>query len=272
MLNDARRIDASLRAAAAFYRTLSCEPHKRLVVNSMPATPLAVDISDDDLPALLARAEPFADLPPAALEAISDASQRRRYAAGEAVFALGQHDGSEFFFVAAGRLKAVSPDRAGGAMIVDQIREGQFFGLADAIAGWDPARAEMATLTAETDAEVLSVDSVRFREIVAQRPSLTRNLMNVFARALAAGQPVGAESSPERRIFCALMKRIERDAVTGAWRIARMPKHREIADESGVDEQAAAAAVALLIQDGVARREYPGLVIEDMARFARLAE
>lgn len=240
----------------------------------MSATPLAVEAAENDLSARLARAEPFADLPPPALKAISDISQSRRYRAGETVFALGQHDGSEFFFVAAGRLKAAAPDRAGGAMLFDDVREGQFFGLADAVAGWDPARAELATLTAEADAEVLSIDAALFRQIVAQRPSLTRNLMNFFARALAAGaaQPVGAETSPERRVFFALMKRVGRDAVAGDWRIERMPKHREIADESGVDEQVAAAAIALLIQDGVARREYPGLVIEDMARFAKLAE
>jgi CRP-like cAMP-binding protein len=244
------------------------------VENIMSATPLAVEACEFDFSGRLARATPFADLPPAALKAISDIAQFRRYAAGEPVFALGQHDGSEFFYVASGRLKAAAPDRDGGAMIVDEICEGHFFGLADAIAEGDTARAELATLTAETDAEVVSIDAALFRQVVAQRPSLTRNLMFYFARALAAGagQAPAAESSPERRIFCALMKRIKRDAVSGDWRIARMPKHREIADESGVDEHVAAAAIALLIQDGVARREYPGLVIADMGRFAKLAE
>jgi hypothetical protein len=50
-----------------------------------------------------------------------------------------------------------------------------------------------------------------------------------------------------------------------------MPKHRELAERAGADEAAAASAVAQLIQQGVARREYPGLVIADMAGLARLA-
>lgn len=240
----------------------------------MSATPLAFESQEPDLSAQLSRAEPFADLPPAALKSISDISRSRRYAAGEPVFALGQHDGADFYFVASGRLRAATPDPAGGAMIFDEISEGQFFGLADAVAGDGASRAEMSTLTVEADAEVLSIDAALFRQVVAQRPSLTRNLMHHFARALAqaASHSGPAETSPERRVFAALMRRVERDAVTGVWRVGKMPKHREISDESGVDEHVAAAAVALLIQDGVARREYPGLVIDDMARFARLAE
>ncbi len=50
-----------------------------------------------------------------------------------------------------------------------------------------------------------------------------------------------------------------------------MPKHRELADEAGVEEALTAGAVASLIQQGVARRDYPGLVINDMARLNELA-
>jgi hypothetical protein len=97
--------------------------------------------------------------------------------------------------------------------------------------------------------------------------------MHYFARAIAAGSSRApqADASPERRVFAALMRYIERDAVKGDWRIPKMPKHRELAEASGVDEAAAAAAIAHLIQEGVARREYPGLVIEDMTRFGRFA-
>lgn len=239
----------------------------------MPSTPLDQDCAHEDLSALIARAAPFADLPSPVLKFLSDISERHSYAAGETVFSFGQNDGAEFFLVASGRLKAAVPDSAGGAMVVEDILEGQFFGLAEAAAGGENARAEKATLTAETDAEVVAVDVQGFRGIVAQRPSLTRNLMQHFARALVAGAgaAVPAESSPEQRIFAALMRHVERDPVHGDWRIGKMPKHREIAEASGVEEAAAAAAIALLIQEGVARREYPGLVIEDMARFGRLA-
>ena len=96
--------------------------------------------------------------------------------------------------------------------------------------------------------------------------------MHCFAASLskAGFQAPPQESSPERRIFAALLEYVERDAVNGDWRISRMPKHRELAEKAGVDEAATAGAIAQLIQDGVARRDYPGLVIEDMAQLSRL--
>jgi CRP-like cAMP-binding protein len=258
-----------------FYSNLSAVlDNRRRGGPYMSATPLAAKSETEDAAGALSRAEPFSDLPAAALKAIADIAERRNYLAGEAIFALGQYDGSEFYFVAEGRLKAAAPDRANGAMLVDNVHAGQFFGLAEAVAGGDLQRAELASLTVEEDAEVFAIDAAAFRGLAAQRPSLTRCLMQHFARQLAAGAGHAAptEPSPESRIFAALMRRIERDAVTGDWRIPRMPKHREIADQSGVEEHVAAAAIALLIQEGVARREYPGLVIVDMQRFARLAD
>ncbi|MEQ1932096.1 MAG: Crp/Fnr family transcriptional regulator [Parvularculaceae bacterium] len=237
----------------------------------MSATQLAFQ-SDNDNAVLIRRAPIFTELPQSVLDALSEISTRKSYRQGEPVFALGQFDGAEFYFVAAGRLKAAVADAA-GAMLFEDILAGQFFALAEAVAGFENSRAEKTTLTAEEDSEVLSLDAAAFAAIVTQRPSLTRNLMLHFARALATGAMTAApaEATAERRVFAALMRYVERDAVKGDWRIPRMPKHREIAEASGVDESSAAAAIALLIQEGVARREYPGLVIDDIARFGRFA-
>ena len=65
---------------------------------------------------------------------------------------------------------------------------------------------------------------------------------------------------------------MSRDLVSGAWRIEKMPKHREVAQLAGVDEADAASAIAYVIQEGVARRDYPGLIIDDIARLNHLAE
>jgi len=238
----------------------------------MSATPLTPLSNDEDMVALVRRAALFADLPESVLTAIAEISGRRFYRQGEPVFALGQFDGAEFFFVATGRLKASIADAA-GAMLFEDVCAGQFFALAEAVAALENSRAHKATLTAEEDSEVLSVDAAAFLEIVAQRPSLTRKLMQHFAQALATGVIQGApsETTPERRVFAVLMRYIERDAANGDWRIPKMPKHRELAEASGVDEPSAAAAIALLIQEGVAKRDYPGLVIADMNRFGKLA-
>jgi CRP-like cAMP-binding protein len=127
------------------------------------------------------------------------------------------------------------------------------------------------SITAERDSVIVAVDSLVLRETAAQRPSLTRNLMEYFARRLLRGATPTDEGSHERRVYAALSSYIERDAVSAEWRIPRMPKHRELAERADVDEADAASAVARLIQSGVARRDYPGLIIDDISQLNRLA-
>jgi CRP-like cAMP-binding protein len=238
----------------------------------MTAQALAASPEISGAKAALASAAPFKDLPAAVLAAVSDAAEVRLYRAGETVFSLGQYDGSDFFFVASGRLKATYAEGA-GAMLIEDIRQGAFFGLAETVAFEENARAERVTLAAETDAQTVAIDAVRFRELAAQKPSLTRALLTFFAQAMTRTgvQAAPEETSPERRVFATLLSYVVRDAISGAWRVPRMPKHRELAEKAGVDEASAAAAVAQLIQDGAARRDYPGLVIDDLNRLNRLA-
>jgi len=239
----------------------------------MSATPLLETAPVDNLSATLAEAAPFSSLPQAVLDAIAAISCERACVSGETLLAFGQFDGSEFYYVVDGRLKAAHADETGGAVLIEEINGGAFFGLSDAIAEGETDKAERLTLSAETDSVVITIDAAAFRQIVAHRPSLTKSLMRYFAGLLASysvGAPVISDS-PVRRVFAALMEHIERDAVTGAWKIARMPKHRELADAASTDESIAANAVAQLILDGVARREYPGLIIQDMTEFSRLA-
>jgi len=239
----------------------------------MAETNISTDAGSEGAESLIAAVPPFSDLPAAVSDAIGEVSQIRSYAAGETIYAVGQYDGSEIFIVAEGSIKATLADPETGAMMINVINAGEILGLAAAIAGDDDVEADKLTLTADGDAKIVAVEVEAFRVIVAQRPSLTRNLMHHFARALSGSrfQDVSQESSPERSIYAALMEYVERDAVTADWRIARMPKHRELAEKVDTEESLVASAVAQLIQDGVAERDYPGLIISDIGQLNRLA-
>ena len=221
----------------------------------------------------IASISPFKDLPEAVLDAIAEVSDLKSYPAGETLYALGQFDGEEIFVIASGALKASFADPESGSVMIDIVPQGHIFGLAAAISEAESTDAEKLTLTTEDASEIVSIEANAFRTIVAQRPSLTRNLMHHFAEVLSAQQfnVVQGETSPEQRIYAALMEYVERDAVTSDWRIVRMPKHRELADKADVEESLVASAVAQLIQDGVAQREYPGLIITNMEQLGRLA-
>ena len=223
-----------------------------------------------ELQSLFAGAALFADLPPADVKAVAGIASLRRFGAGETVFSAGQFDGSELIFVASGALKSAVADAQTGSMIVESIGQGGFFALSLAAVPPEGCRYSEASLTAEADSVAVFIDAEAMRALVAERALLARALLLHFARA-SAGAGAAQESGPERRVFAAIASLVKRDAVSAAWRIERMPKHRDLADLANVAETDAASAVARLISSGVARRDYPGLVIEDMAQLNRLS-
>ncbi len=223
-----------------------------------------------DVQGLVAGAALFADLPRSDVEAIAGIASLRRFGAGETVFSTGQFDGSELIFVASGALKSASADPRTGSMVVESIDAGAFFALALAAVPAEGCRFSEATITAEADCVAVFIDADAMRMLVAERPMLARALLLHFARS-SAGAGAAEESGPERRVFAAIAALVKRDAVSAAWRIDKMPKHRDLADLANVAEADAANAVARLIRSGVARRDYPGLVIEDMAQLGRLS-
>ncbi|WP_428407681.1 Crp/Fnr family transcriptional regulator [Hyphococcus sp.] len=221
----------------------------------------------------LSKIAPFEDLPDAVLSLLSENSETKSYSAGQTVFSLGQYDGGEFLAVLSGALRISLTDGATGAMLIEEAPEGSVFGLEIAIADPDPSKFQQIAVTAEKDCKLAIIDAAEFKSLAAGRPSLMRNVAIYLAEQLVAQRfrAMCAHAAPEQRVYAVLLECVARDPISGVWRIEKMPKHRELADRAGVDETAAAGAVAALIQDGVAQREYPGLVINDMSRLNRLA-
>lgn len=221
----------------------------------------------------LAALAPFNDLPEAVISLLCESAVRRSYGAGQTVFSLGQYDGAEFLVVLSGALRVSVADGETGAMMIEDIREKEIFGLEIALCEAEQAIVSQIAVTAKEDCDLIAIDAAEFKSITASRPSLMRNVALYLASALTAQRYRAAtpESAPERRVYAALLECVARDAVSGAWRIERMPKHRELADRAGVEEAVAASAIASLIQDSVAQRDYPGLVINDMTRLNQLA-
>ncbi|MFC2951704.1 Crp/Fnr family transcriptional regulator [Marinicaulis aureus] len=222
---------------------------------------------------VLSRIAPFEDLPEAVLSLLSDQSETRDYSAGQTVFSLGQYDGAEFLVVLSGALRVSVTDGATGAMLIEEVSQGGIFGLEIAIADPDPSMFQQIAVTAEKDCKLALIDAAEFKSLAANRPSLMRNVAIHLASQLVAQRfrAMGAQAAPEQRVYAVLLECVERDAVSGAWKIDKMPKHRELADRAGVDEAAAAGAIAALIQEGVAQRNYPGLIVNDMSRLNQLA-
>ena len=221
----------------------------------------------------LQKLAPFEDLPDAVRKALCETADRRRYDAGQTVYSVGQFDGGEFFAILEGVLKVTVTDPSNGAILIEEYHANSFFGLELAMADRPDAFYQSMSVTAERDLDVIAIDTEAFRSLAAQRPSLMRNLALRFARELASlrFEATPTETAPEQRVYAALLEYVARDEISGVWRIEKMPKHRELADIAGVDDAIAADAVAILISESIAYREYPGLIINDMARLNELA-
>jgi len=239
----------------------------------MTAVPLESVAPGDGLVENLSKISPFQDLPEAVLNLLCAQCEQRFYGSGQTVFSLGQYDGAEFLVVLSGALRVSVTDAESGTMSIEDVKAGGLVGLETAISDVDSTIFQNIAVTAEEDTEIAVIDAAEFKQLAGARPSLMRNVAIWLGRRLVMQrfQVQSPETAPERRVYAALLECVGRDPVSGNWRVEKMPKHRELADRAGVEEAEAAEAVAALIQEGVAQRDYPGLIVNDMAKLNQLA-
>ncbi len=250
-------------------------------VIDVDASPVAEDVAADetvaedavDTASAIAAAKPFAGLSDAIIEAVAESAVARRYAAGQTVFSMGQFDGAEIMVVAKGAMRVSVVDPETGSIVVDDLGPKSAFAIDLTFCGAENSVFSRLSVTAEEDLTLVFIEAEALRALAGQRPSLMRNIAHYFAEELGARRfnAMTAQAAPQQRVFAQLLQFIERDNVLGVWRVPQMPKHRELADLADVEESIAAGAVAALIQEGVAQRDYPGLVINDMTRLNELA-
>ncbi|GJL93897.1 MAG: hypothetical protein DHS20C05_03020 [Hyphococcus sp.] len=239
----------------------------------MSATSIMLPAPNDDFSESVAKAPLFKDLSDAILKNVCEFGDCRRYGAGQTIYSAGQFEGDEFLLVVSGRMRISSMNAETGAVMVEEVGPDEIFALELAFCDTACDAFQQVSATADDELTLIAFDSEAFSALAFQRPSLMRNTAKLLAGELSVKRfkTVEAKAAPEQRVFAALLKFVERDDLSGAWHVPQMPKHRELADEAGVEEAVTAGAVASLIQEGVARRDYPGLVINDMARLNELA-
>ena len=251
------------------------KPSKELVPYSdeQEASSESDERSNGKLTEILKKISLFRDLPEAVYKQLYENSDSRDYEGGHTVFSLGQYDGSEFFVLASGAMRITAIDPQSGAMHVEELQAPTIFGL-DAILTERPVEEfQQLAVTADTDITLIAIDAAAFRELTVNRPTLMRSVAQYLANMLVSLRYSLKEviANPEQRICKALLDLIERTPDQKKWQIAKMPKHRDLAEMADVDEVETAEVVATLIKEGVAKREYPGLLIEDIGKLRHLA-
>jgi thioredoxin reductase (NADPH) len=127
----------------------------------------------------------FPKLGAAALARLESFGRRRRAAAGEYLYEVGDTSNGMFVLLA-GRIEIVGPTRAGGP-VVNAYEPGQFTGEVAMLAG----QRSMVTVRAAVESELLEIDRVNLRKIVETDAELGELFLRVFlqrrARLIALG-------------------------------------------------------------------------------------
>ncbi len=117
----------------------------------------------------------FATLTDVEKRSLAEDCRLRLYAAGEVVMRRGEQ-GNELFVIDRGDV-ALSAEHEGRSIDLARLSEGSFFGERGAMTG-EP---RIATVTAETDLELLVVSHAALQRLVTEKPAIA----DVLSRALA---------------------------------------------------------------------------------------
>jgi|GEM_PF-6250675 len=182
-------------------------------------------------------------------------------AAGEAMVAL----------VVAGCVRvSLPPDREGEVAFHD-VPGGALFGHLEALADETPRISAVAT----APATILMMPADVFRTTIERHPQIALHLMRDHARATLSDTPrAPAEPGASNQgLYAELLRLAEDDPSTpGHMVISRLPRHRELAEWTGLPEAEIAASLAGLVKTGCAERQYPGLTILDADKLRKMAE
>lgn len=240
----------------------TCEP---------TAATLSCDTGDSVLPieAALSGLDPFLGLTAEMRAAIGAFSETVRYQVGDTIASGVTGDLALLYGIASGEVRRLSVKSGDGAIDVEEVGSGAVIGLGHAITG-RPVTARNMTIMALTAVELVEIDAVRLADLIFSDAAAQRALLIYFAeRSIRLAAPAADDASPERRLHQHLLTMVV--AEDDGYKIPQMPRHTVLAEACGTDPRTAAVAVGLLIEQGIARRDYPGLAIEDISALRRLA-
>lgn len=214
----------------------------------------------------------LSDLPRKELALLSTECEWREMTREEIVLSSSAGDVLEgVVFVVAGAVRLARPNGLTGQIDYLDVAAGGQFGEMAVFGIPDPE----LTVIARQDGLLAILPQARFEGLLTREESVSRALLVQYAHRLRNGRdatpdnvrPAAGELSGEQRVYGELISLAEpragEDGEPGGLFVARLPRHRELASRLSTTEEVVARAIASLVRDGVAVREYPGLFIRD---------
>ena len=220
----------------------------------------------------------FSDLSPKELALLAAECAWRKFARGDIIVSAEQQTGDrEVCFVVRGCVRLARPTSVDGRIAYSDIEAGGQFGEMSFFGVEDLG----LTVIAREDCVLAVMPEEVFVEVLGREESVSRALLTQYAKLLRqrdAASVAASTSAPgttaTQRIYGELLAlgepRLPNAGTKPGLFIARLPRHRELADRLSTTEEVVAAAIADLIRLGFAEREYPGLLITDEAAMRNL--
>ena len=124
----------------------------------------------------LVKCPAFSTLTPTALSGVADKMQRELHPQGTTI--IRQGDPGEKFYIIRSGAAIVHREAAGARNLVAVLKEGEFFGEAALITG-EPRN---ATVVADTDLDLYTLDRAGFRAAIDDSPTFKDQLIRVFTQ------------------------------------------------------------------------------------------
>lgn len=237
--------------------------------HSVVSSPLKQGASARTLTGPLAVVSCLQDLSQVIHDGLADTSRHMTYGSGDVVGGPGAGETS-VAFVRSGAVRiSMPPDRHGDVAFYD-VDAGGLFGHLEALAGGAPQFSAVALSTCEVS--LLPAD--QFCTLVETHPGVAVHLLRSHALDAMKSTPQAPHEagSNTHRLYAELLRMAETDPDhQGALLVSRLPRHRELADWTGLSEADVAACLASLVKSGCAERRYPGLSILDADKLRALA-
>lgn len=220
----------------------------------------------------------LAGLAPRELALLTIECEWRRVSNGEILFNLDRGDHLDgVTFVVEGSVRLARGAGGTGRIFYTDVKAGGQFGEMAALG----VAEQGLTVVAREDGLIALLAEQHFLDLLSREESVSRALLCQYAHLLRAREatvPVASgptEGTGAQRLYGELLALAEPEqAAEGEerLRIARLPRHRELAARVDTTEEAVARAIAEIVREGIASRDYPGLIILDEARLRAKCE
>lgn len=221
---------------------------------------------------LIGRLPFFKHLPGEAIVHINRLFQDRDISAGQVIYFKGD-EAEALFLVALGKVKLVRNTDAGRDVLLDILRNGEYFGSLPALG----RRLHTETAIALTDGCILQISSEDFEIILSHHPDVTRKVLEAVSQRLDESQDVIKHLSVysvEQRLAAVLLRLAKKlgETRSGAVLIQLPLSRQDLAAMTGSTTETVSRVMSRFVEEGLIQSGRKWVILLDVSRLEEMVK